>query len=482
MESGRRTSSAARARGGEPSARTGEDPARVGPPRVAPLYKRLPHGPHRLARDEVVHNQRTRIHGAMIEAVASRGYRGTSVKRVIALAGVSRRSFYEHFANKQECFIATFDLIARRELQHVRRAYLAADGTLEDRVRASLRRFARMTLEERKAAVLVVLEAQTAGVPGVLRLRQATGACEHMLAQSFAQTAGAVALPTPIVRCIAGGLHGVASAFLRREPAGERPDVVEEMLGWTLLFQTPAAERMAESMAAALSVRVREIAAIYGHGRGGAEASSRDERTRVLQSILRLSTREDYATLSAPQIADEANVSIEAFCKLFAGRDECYLAALDMIGDELLAIAADPELVSEEWPQAVRSVLAELMRYLADHPLHARTLAQEGFFAGPAARERIDDLAHSIATLLIEGAPAQARSRLTAEAVAGAIWHTVRCQVGAGRIPLLVALSDYLAYVVLAPHLGADAAAEILTEERPPVSRVACETGVRQST
>jgi hypothetical protein len=59
----------------------------------APLYQRLPHGPHRLAAEEVIRNQRARMHGAMIEAVATNGYERTSVKQVVGLAGVSRRSF-----------------------------------------------------------------------------------------------------------------------------------------------------------------------------------------------------------------------------------------------------------------------------------------------------------------------------------------------------------------------------------------------------
>src|SRR5690242_16547313 len=90
-------------RGGPPST-----PARTeGAPRPAPLYKRLPRGPHRLGRRAVAQHQRLRIHGAMVQAVASGGYEALSVRQVIALAGVSRRSFYEQFASKQDCFLAT---------------------------------------------------------------------------------------------------------------------------------------------------------------------------------------------------------------------------------------------------------------------------------------------------------------------------------------------------------------------------------------
>jgi AcrR family transcriptional regulator len=454
---------------------------------IDPMYKRLPRGPHRLERNEVIHHQRARIHGAMVEAVAQSGYEGTSVKQVIGLAGVSRRSFYEQFANKQECFLATFDLIVRRDLKQMRKAYLTVDGPLEERARAVFARLAQLTCEERNATELVVLEAQRAGQDGVLRLRRATATCEQLLALSLAESPGALALPMPIIRGIAGGLHRILATFLRERHTSSSVDLAEEMLRWTLLFQTPAAEHLTQRMAAGLSMRMREASSAYARGPGDprrpgrAQAPRRGERTRVLEGVLRLVTREDYRELSLPQIADEANVSIDAFCGMFDDKDECFLAALDMIGDELLSIAADPELISSDWPRAVRHVLAELMRYLADRPLYARTLVQEAFFAGNEAIERTLELSHSIATLLTEGAPSEARGSLTTDAISGAIWHTIRCHVVGGRVELLAALSDHLAYVVLAPFIGADAAVAVVTEERR-ASDGARDPGVPRST
>ncbi len=478
MASGRRTSPTAR--GARTS--TAKRSSQAAAPTVAPLYARLPHGPHRLARDEVVLHQRTRIHGALIEAVARNGYEQTSVKEVIALAGVSRRSFYEQFANKQAAFLATFDLLARRQLQQIRSAYLASDGHLAQRLGAGVGRFAQTITEDHKASVLVVLEAQTAGVDGVQRLHRATSACEQMLAQGFAQAPDGVALPAPVVRAIAGGLHGAASACLRGGRPSAEPELAEELLGWTLAFHSAASERLASHLAGELKARLREIASTYGRGLGGVETVAQDERARLLQGALRLATREQYGTLSAPQIADEANVSVDVFCTQFADKHDCYLAALDSIGEELLAIAADRDLIAGDWPSAVRRVLAELMRHLADHPLQARTLVQEAFFAGAEGVRRIVELANTIAMLLTEGAPATARGELTVDAIAGAIWHTVRCQVAVGRVPLLVALSEHLAYVVLAPYLGAEAAVEILTEGRLPASRGAFATSAPRGT
>jgi len=406
------------------------------------------------------------MHGAMVEAVAANGYERTSVKQVVGLAGVSRRSFYEQFANKQECFLATFDLIATRGAKRINQAYRASQGDLEERLTASFREFAGVVEADWNGANLVVVEAQTAGVPGLTRLRRATATFERMISSSFERAPGASPLPRPVVRGIAGGLHAATSTCVREGSAAELSALGEEMLRWTLLFQAPATERMAERMAERARARL-----LNGHrtrngsGTNGGGAADADERERLLRHALRLAVVEDYRALSAPQIAQEANVPMEAFFELFKDKDECFLAALDMLGDELLRGAADPDLISSNWPRAVRRVIGELMRFLAARPLYAHTIAAEAFAAGPVAIERNLAIARDVATLLTEGAPGEDRGRLAVEGVAGAIWHTIRCQVASEQIQLLSALSDYLAYVVLTPFIGAEDAIAIVTEE-----------------
>jgi AcrR family transcriptional regulator len=427
-----------------------------------PLYKRLPHGPHRLGRDEVISHQRSRIHGAMVEAVAQNGYQGTSVKQVIGLAGVSRRSFYEQFANKEECFLATFDMLTGQGVKQMSHAYRASAGGVEERLRAALHQFVHTAITHRNATVLVVVEAQTVGTPGLMRLRRATGTCEQMLARCFSESREVSALPVPVVRAIAGGLHGTVEGRLRERRLAATPELGEEMLRWMFVFEDPAAETMTERMSARLARSMREAAA----PKPPAPLADADERERLLQNSLRLAVLDDYRLVTVPQIAEEAEVSIDTFFELFTDKEDCFLAALDKLAEELVAIAADPDLVTSEWSSAVPRVMRELMRYLADHPLYAQTIAREAFAAGSQAVERNLELAKSIATLLTEGAPCDAKSELAVEGVAGAIWHMVRCQVAAERIQLLPALSDYLSYIVLAPYIGAEAAVETVTAER----------------
>jgi AcrR family transcriptional regulator len=69
----------------------------------------LPRGRHAAAREVVWESQRGRMLVAMSEAVAEKGYAQTAVADVIERAGVSRKTFYEHFANKEACFLAAYD-------------------------------------------------------------------------------------------------------------------------------------------------------------------------------------------------------------------------------------------------------------------------------------------------------------------------------------------------------------------------------------
>jgi AcrR family transcriptional regulator len=463
---------------------------------IAPMYQRLPRGPHHLDPKEVARHQRLRMHGAMVEAVATSSYAGTSVKQIIGLAGVSRRAFYEQFANKQECFLATFDLIAARGVKRVNEAYRSSGGDLEQRMKAAVGEFTDEIATNVKGAGLTIVQAQTAGPPGLARMRRATSAVEQMLASSFAHAPDLGPLPVPIIRGIVGGMHEATSMRLRTGRPEEIPALSEEILRWMLLFHTPTIGRMSELLA--VRARANSVACSHvrllpdrnGHSpdagstldawmppgvravspakaRGSATASDSQEqlRERLRLSVLNLAVVDDYHELSAPQIAEEAGIPIEAFFELFGSKEECFLAAFDELSDELLRLVADPDLVSGDWPRAVRRVLGELLSLLATRPLYAQIIASEAPSACPEALERDCQLANDIATLLPEGAPGKARNKLAVEGIAGAIWHTIRCQVASGQIHLLPALSDYLTYIVLTPFIGADAAAEVVVED-----------------
>jgi AcrR family transcriptional regulator len=72
----------------------------------------LPRGPHQLTDEQVAESQRTRLMASLTELMAECGYSGVTIGDLVSRAGVSRTSFYQHFADKQECMFAAYDRFA----------------------------------------------------------------------------------------------------------------------------------------------------------------------------------------------------------------------------------------------------------------------------------------------------------------------------------------------------------------------------------
>src|SRR4051812_21745129 len=87
-------------------------------------------------------NQRERLYGATVAATASKGYAAVRVSDLLALSGVSRATFYQHFADKGECFGATIQALLRGGLAEVRSA-LAGAQSCGQRTGAALERLGR---------------------------------------------------------------------------------------------------------------------------------------------------------------------------------------------------------------------------------------------------------------------------------------------------------------------------------------------------
>src|SRR3954451_4843452 len=102
----------------------------------------LPRGPHGLERDVVLASQRGRMVGAMADAVAAKGYAATTVADGVARAVVSRKTFYEHFRDKEECFLAAFDTGVDLLLDTIVAAHPEGDdGSWIDLIRARVRAY-----------------------------------------------------------------------------------------------------------------------------------------------------------------------------------------------------------------------------------------------------------------------------------------------------------------------------------------------------
>ncbi|HEY2283800.1 MAG TPA: TetR/AcrR family transcriptional regulator [Solirubrobacteraceae bacterium] len=130
---------------------------------------RLRAGWHSLPREQVAGIQRARILSAMVEVAAEQGFIGASVGRVVKRAGVSRRTFYDLFDSREDCFQAAFDWGAERAGALLAQAY-ARESSWLDGVRAALASLLVFFDSEPQLARVCVVQALGAG-PLVLRRR-----------------------------------------------------------------------------------------------------------------------------------------------------------------------------------------------------------------------------------------------------------------------------------------------------------------------
>lgn len=133
---------------------------------------RLPPGRHGLPRPFVAENQRERLLNGVVEAVAEHGWNATTIACIVAAAGISRRTFYEHFEGKEDCFLAAYAMIEA----HVLDSMLAAPGAelpWPERVRARLAALLEVLSRDAAVSRCFLVEPLAAGGEVAARYREA---------------------------------------------------------------------------------------------------------------------------------------------------------------------------------------------------------------------------------------------------------------------------------------------------------------------
>jgi AcrR family transcriptional regulator len=126
------------------------------------IPRRLPRGSHGLDRELVAASQRARLLEAVGRVVADRGYGGATIDEIVRRAGVSKMTFYEHFRDKEECFVEAYGAASEELLERVRAAYSRPHGWLE-RTRAGIREYLRWLAGDPALARAFLIEVAAAG-------------------------------------------------------------------------------------------------------------------------------------------------------------------------------------------------------------------------------------------------------------------------------------------------------------------------------
>lgn len=183
-------------------------------------------GNHGIAPEEVVAAQRARMLVGMIEAAARKGYAAVTVADVLERACVSRMTFYQHFANKEACFLAAYDMAVEIVMTRIGTA-LTTEGPALERIDRALDAYFSTLAQEPEVAKVFLVEVYAAGT-AVLQRRLAT---QSGLVDGFAAALGA-SLPDQrvVAEAVIGAVVALATNRVVAGDFGGLPDLREPLM------------------------------------------------------------------------------------------------------------------------------------------------------------------------------------------------------------------------------------------------------------
>ncbi|HEX5762867.1 MAG TPA: TetR/AcrR family transcriptional regulator [Solirubrobacterales bacterium] len=187
---------------------------------------RLPPGRHGLPRTYVAENQRERLLNGVVEAVAEHGYRATTIARISEAAKISRRTFYEHFEDKDACFLAAHEMVDA----HVRSSMLEAPGAeapWPERVRARLAALLDVLARDPAVARFYMVEPLAAGGEIAARHRESM----QLIAQALRPEPPPSELDLEVRdQALVGGLAALITRRLNAGAADRLPELLPDLV------------------------------------------------------------------------------------------------------------------------------------------------------------------------------------------------------------------------------------------------------------
>jgi AcrR family transcriptional regulator len=423
-------------------------------------------GPGLPASDVAAH-QSARIHRAMIEIVADRGYGAVKVRELVHLSGVSSRAFYEHFESKEDCFLRTHDLVARRGTRRIIAAQ-TGENDWRKRPRLIFDAFVRELEEDPEAARFALIEAYAAGPAALELARKSEATFEAMLAQSFARAPSGMIVPQLVVEGMIAGVARVARSRLLSGRKAELAHLDEEMLDWALCYPGKSADLLAglDLQLVWRDTRLMPLVVPAVAGEGEAWPKTGD-RALIIDSIIGLTSAGGYGSLTAEGIRRGASVSRAVFKSHFEGVEDCFIAALEQRAGEAFSQAARAQTAGRDWPGGLYRAISALCDQISEDSLLMSVCLTDDFKPDSKGSRIRGQLLSVVAEQLADSAPqAEQPSALVTEASSGAVWSLFHHHVVRALAHSAPQVAATLSFMALAPVIGAPAAVAAIGAEQ----------------
>lgn len=195
------------------------------------------------------------------------------------------------------------------------------------------------------------------------------------------------------------------------------------------------------------------------------EQVAHHQRERLIAGLAEAVAEKGYAAVTLTDIVKGAKVSRRVFYANFESKEQCFLAAFEVVLDHLHELVAEAVEGVAGWPQQAIVATRAVLAFLASEPDLARLCLVESRGAGPAVAARFNEAVGEMAPLLRRGrAERPEGERLpdsTEDSTVGSIVSLAFRKVAAGEAEQLEDLLSDCVELVLLPYLGPAEAARL---------------------
>ena len=199
------------------------------------------------------------------------------------------------------------------------------------------------------------------------------------------------------------------------------------------------------------------------------EQVEHNQRERLIAGLAEAVAEHGYNAVTITHITKAARVSRRVFYANFEGKEECFLAAFEVVADHVRELAAEAAEEEGNWPHRAIAVARVVLEFFATEPDLARLCLVESTSAGPAVAARFRAAVDAAEPFLALGRKERGKDDRplpdsTEESILGALASLAARKVGAGEAAKLPELLPDFAEFILAPYLGAAEASRLRGE------------------
>jgi AcrR family transcriptional regulator len=194
----------------------------------------------------------------------------------------------------------------------------------------------------------------------------------------------------------------------------------------------------------------------HGYSR---EQVAHHQRERLIAGLASAVAAKGYAAVTLADITREAKVSRRVFYANFEGKEQCFLAAFEVVVDHLRELVAAAVAPLPDWPGRAIAATRAVLAFLAAEPDLARLCLVESRGAGPAVTARFNQAVGEMVPLLRLGRAERPPGERplpdsTEDTTIGSLVSLVHRKIAAGEAARVEDLLPDCAEFVLAPYLG----------------------------